>query len=208
MLRAKFFAFPLLALSAATLALPAHAYTDDAAAAADAMEESWTIVQNATSSPKHTIFARAIAGADMTETLGGPGPFTVFAPTDAAFDTVPKPLTDYLMDPANQWALEQLLTYHVVPGDISSEDLLAQVEAGGGSAKLTTVEGEALTVTSVNGVLRIDGTQGSLGYVTKADLDQANGVIHVLNGVLMPTLTPPAAEPAADAAAATDTPAA
>ncbi|HMO77307.1 MAG TPA: fasciclin domain-containing protein [Sphingopyxis sp.] len=200
MLRAKLFAVPFLALSAATLALPAHAYGDDAAAAADAMEDSWTIVQNAASSPEHRIFAQAVTAAGLAETLGGEGPFTVFAPTDAAFAAVPQPMTDYLMNPANQWALEQVLTYHVVPGAVTAEDLYSKIEAGGGSATLTTVEGEALTFTEVQGNIKVDGTQGSSGYVTRADLDQANGVIHVLNGVLIPTLTPPAAEPAEPAA--------
>lgn len=203
MLRAKLFAIPLLTMTAMTLALPAQAYNDDAAA--DAMEDSWNIVQNASSSPEHKTLAKAISSAGLSATLSGPGPFTVFAPTDQAFAAVPAPLTNYLMDPSNKWALEQLLTYHVVRGDISTDDLYAKIEAGGGKAVLTTVEGENLTFTIAHSNIKVDGTQGSTGYITQSDVDQSNGVIHVLNGVLIPTLTPPAApaaaEPEAEAAA-------
>lgn len=191
MLRAKLFAIPLLTMTAMTLALPAQAYIDEAAA--DAMDESWNIVQNTSSSPAHTTLAKAISSAGLSDKLSGPGPFTVFAPTDQAFAAIPAPMTEYLMNPSNQWALEQLLTYHVVPGDISTDDLYAKIEAGGGKATLTTVEGEDLTFTVAHSNIKVDGTQGSTGYITRSDVDQANGVIHVLNGVLIPTLTPPAA---------------
>lgn len=212
MLRAKFFAVPLFALTAAAMIAPAHARaadeaaeatTAEAEAAAGAMVESWNIVQNTTKSPEHTTLVQALTAAGLTETLSGAGPFTVFAPTDQAFAAVPQPMTAYLMDPGNKAALAQVLTYHVVPGAITSADLFTQIKAGGGKATLTTVEGQPLTFTEVSGNIKVDGTQGSSGYVTQADVAQSNGMIHILNGVLMPELKPvAAAEPAAPAAAA------
>jgi uncharacterized surface protein with fasciclin (FAS1) repeats len=210
-MRAKFFALPLFALTAATLAAPAHARAADEAeataaeaeAASGAMVESWNIVQNATKSPEHTTLVQALAAAGLTETLSGTGPFTVFAPTDQAFAAVPQPMTAYLMDPANKASLAQVLTYHVVPGAITSADLYAKIKAGGGKATLTTVEGQPLTFTEVQGNIKVDGTQGSSGYVTQADVAQSNGMIHILNGVLIPEIKPAAAaEPAAPAEAA------
>ena len=212
MLRAKFFAIPLFALTAAAMIAPAHARaadeaaeatTAEAEAAAGAMVESWNIVQNATKSPEHTTLVQALTAAGLTETLSGAGPFTVFAPTDQAFAAVPQPMTAYLMDPGNKAALAQVLTYHVVPGAITSADLYAKIKAGGGKATLTTVAGQPLTFTEVSGNIKVDGTQGSSGYVTQADVAQSNGMIHILNGVLMPEIKPAAAaEPAAPAEAA------
>lgn len=212
MLRAKFFAVPLFALTAAAMVASAHARaadegavatTAEAEAAAGAMVESWNIVQNATKSPEHTTLVQALTAAGLTETLSGTGPFTVFAPTDQAFAAVPQPMTAYLMDPGNKAALAQVLTYHVVPGAVTSADLYAKIKAGGGKATLTTVEGQPLTFTEVSGNIKVDGTQGSSGYVTQADVAQSNGMIHILNGVLMPELKPvAAAEPAAPAEAA------
>ena len=182
---------------------PPIATTAEAEAAAGAMVESWNIVQNATKSPEHTTLVQALTAAGLTETLSGTGPFTVFAPTDQAFAAVPQPMTAYLMDPGNKAALAQVLTYHVVPGAVTSADLYAKIKAGGGKATLTTVEGQPLTFTEVSGNIKVDGTQGSSGYVTQADVAQSNGMIHILNGVLMPELKPvAAAEPAAPAEAA------
>jgi len=208
MLHAKFFAFPLLALTAAAMAVPAaHAADDDGAstaaeadAAASAMQDGWNIVQNATSSPEHKTLVQAITAAGLADTLSAAGPFTVFAPTDQAFSAVPPPMTAYLMDPLNKDNLAKVVNYHVVPGRVTATDLYAKIKAGGGKATLTTVEGEPLTFTEVQGNIKVDGTQGSSGYVTQADVAQSNGVIHVLNGVLMPTLA--TAEPAAAAAPA------
>ncbi len=212
MLHAKFFAYPLITLSAAALAVPAYANSAseaasstvaEAEAAAEAMEGSWNIIQNTTSSPEHNMLAKALAAAGLVDTLSGTGPFTLFAPTDQAFAAVPKPMTDYIMNPANKWALEQVLTYHVVSGAITSEDLYKKIKAGGGTATLTTIEGQALTFSEVQGNIKVEGTQGSSGYVTQPDVAQSNGMMHVLNGVLVPTLKQPPA-PVAPVAAATD----
>jgi len=208
-MRAKFFALPVFALTAATLSAPAYAADEadatvaEAQAASGAMVESETIVQNAAKSPEHTTLVKALTAAGLTDTLSGAGPYTVFAPTDQAFAAVPQPMTAYLMDPGNKAALAQVLTYHVVPGAITSADLYAKIKAGGGKATLTTVAGQPLTFTEVSGNIKVDGTQGSSGYVTKADVAQSNGMIHILNGVLMPEIKPDAAaEPAAPAEAA------
>ena len=208
-MRAKFFALPVFALTAATLSAPAYAADEadatvaEAQAASGAMVESETIVQNAAKSPEHTTLVKALTAAGLTDTLSGAGPYTVFAPTDQAFAAVPQPMTAYLMDPGNKAALAQVLTYHVVPGAITSADLYAKIKAGGGKATLTTVAGQPLTFTEVSGNIKVDGTQGSSGYVTQADVAQSNGMIHILNGVLMPEIKPAAAaEPAAPAEAA------
>lgn len=209
MSRAKLFALPFLALAGFALSAPGHARTADAEAeatsaeaeaAAEAMEGTWTIVQNTTNSPEHNMLSKALSAAGLNATLSAAGPFTLFAPTDAAFSAVPQPMTDYLMNPLNKDSLAQVLTYHVVPGKVTAEDLYKKIKAGGGTAKLTTVEGQELTFTEVQGNIKVDGTQGSSGYVTQADVAQSNGVVHVLNGVLIPNITP-SAEPAADAAA-------
>lgn len=207
MLRAKIFAVPLFTLAAA-FAAPAYAADEtaeatvaEAEAATGGMHDNWNIVQNASQSPELTTLAKAIATTGLAETLSGTGPFTVFAPTDQAFASIAA-MTEYLLNPVNTPVLEQVLTYHVVPGEITAEDIYARIEAGGGTATLTSVEGQPLTFTEVQGNIKIDGTQGSSGYVTQADVAQANGVIHVLNGVLVPELKPVAPEPAAEPAAA------
>lgn len=205
MLRAKFFAVPLFSLTVAALAAPAYARDADdtaeatvaeAEAAVDAMQDSWNIVQNAGQSPELQTLAKAITDTGLTETLGSAGPFTVFAPTDQAFAAIPA-MTEYLLNPVNEPLLEQVVTYHVVPGRVTSEDLYARIKAGGGTATLTSVEGQPLTFTEVQGNIKIDGTQGSSGYVTQADVAQSNGLIHVLNGVLVPELKPVEPAPAA-----------
>jgi uncharacterized surface protein with fasciclin (FAS1) repeats len=217
MLRAKLFAIPFLTLTAAALAMPVQARTDteaasstvaEADAAAEAMNASWNIVQNTTSSPEHKTLTKALVAAGLTDRLSGAGPFTIFAPTDQAFAAVPQQMTDYLMAPGNRPALAQVLTYHVVPGKITATDLYKKIKAGGGTAKLTTVEGQELTFSEVQGNIKVDGTQGSSGYVTQSDVAQANGVMHVLNGVLIPNIAPPAAQPATAAAVTEGEPAA
>ena len=101
---------------------------------------------------------------------------------------VPPSMTDWLMNPANTASLAKVLSYHVVPGRVTAEDLYAKIKAGGGKATLTTVAGETLSFTEVQGNIKVDGTQGSSGYVTQSDVEQSSGMVHVINGVLMPTL--------------------
>ena len=203
MLSAKLFATPLIALAtlspvyaqeaAPVEAAPAEAaeVAVDAAAPAEAAvaapAQPTGIALEIAAKPDHKTLANALTAAGVSEKLAS-SPFTLFAPTDQAFAAVPQPMTEWLMNPSNTESLAKVLTYHVVPGRVTAEDLFAKIKAGGGKATLTTVEGETLTFTEVQGNIKVDGTQGSSGFITQPDVEQSNGNIHVINGVLMPTL--------------------
>ncbi len=144
------------------------------------------IVQNAMNSPIHTTLVKAVVAADLAETLSGPGPFTVFAPTDDAFSRVPAAALTSLLTPEMKPVLARVLTHHVVSGRVTAADLIRMIEAGGGSAQVTTLAGDTLLATVVNGDVKLAGDDGSVAYVTQADVMQSNGVIHVVNGVLSP----------------------
>lgn len=151
-----------------------------------AMYPTRNIVENAVNSRDHTTLVAAVQAAGLASTLSGPGPFTVFAPTNAAFDKLPAGTVDTLVQPANRPTLTRILTYHVVPGRITAADLAQRIRAGNGRATLTTVQGATLTVTqSGNNVIVTDAAGGS-STVTIADVLQSNGVIHVVDTVLMP----------------------
>lgn len=147
-----------------------------------------TIVDNAVNSPIHTTLVAAVKQAGLVDTLSGAGPFTVFAPTDTAFAALPAGTVDGLMKPAGKATLTKVLTYHVVPGRLTAADLAAKIKAGGGKATLTTVEGEPLTLTSDGTTITIMGMGGSKATVSQADVMQSNGVIHVVDGVLLPKM--------------------
>ena len=141
-----------------------------------------TVVDIAVGSPDHTTLVAALTQAGLVETLSGEGPFTVFAPTDAAFEAA---LTDMSMTAEDLLAnpdLAGILTYHVVAGKLLAADVLAAVEAGGGTASVETVNGAPIEVTVADGVVTLNGT----ATVTVADLEAGNGVVHVIDGVLMP----------------------
>jgi uncharacterized surface protein with fasciclin (FAS1) repeats len=141
-----------------------------------------TVVDIAVGSPDHTTLVAALTQAGLVETLSGEGPFTVFAPTDAAFEAA---LTDMSMTAEDLLAnpdLASILTYHVIPGKLLAADVLAAVEAGGGTASVETVNGAPIEVTVADGVVTLNGT----ATVTVADLEAGNGVVHVIDGVLMP----------------------
>lgn len=152
------------------------------------MSSDNTIVENAMNSPVHTKLVAAVKAAGLVETLSGEGPFTVFAPTDEAFSRVPEAVLSPLMMPENQAELRSILTYHVVPGALTAEDLGEMIDAGGGTATVKTVQGENLTLTEEQGFIKVTGMAGSSGYVRTADLIQSNGVVHSTNGVLLPTM--------------------
>lgn len=152
------------------------------------MYPSWTIVQNASKSPIHKQLVAAVAAAGLVDTLNGEGPFTVFAPTDEAFNRIDPAQRANLLLPEQKEALATLLTYHVVAGRVTAKDLEAQIAAGGGTATLTTVQGSPITVTKVNGAIELTGVNGGKSYVTQADVQQSNGVIHVVNGILVPSV--------------------
>jgi uncharacterized surface protein with fasciclin (FAS1) repeats len=153
-----------------------------------AMLPSQTIVANAATAPNLKTLVAAVQAAGLSATLASPGPFTVFAPTDTAFARLAPGTVDSLLKPANKPSLVKLLTYHVVPGALSSSDLAQRVVAGGGTATLTTVEGEPLTVTMQGNVITLTDVNGNKSYVETADVRQSNGMVHVVNGVLVPKL--------------------
>jgi uncharacterized surface protein with fasciclin (FAS1) repeats len=144
------------------------------------------IVQNAVNSKDHTTLVAAVKAAGLVDTLQSPGPFTVFAPTNEAFAALPAGTVDTLLKPENKPTLTKILTYHVVPGRLDSAALKQKVMAGGGKAMLKTVEGETLTVTDPGGQLMVTDEKGRTAHVTIADVTQSNGVILVIDKVLMP----------------------
>src|ERR1700761_6755374 len=142
-----------------------------------------TIVQNAVNSPVHKTLVAAVKAAGLVDTLNSPGPFTVFAPTDDAFAKLPAGTVDTLVQPENKATLTKVLTYHVVAGRYSSADLIKLARSGG---TLTTVEGEPLSVSTKGRHVILTDAKGGKSMVTIADVFQSNGVIHVVDTVLMP----------------------
>lgn len=150
------------------------------------MYASKNIVENAAQSADHTTLVAAVTAAGLVETLSGPGPFTVFAPTNAAFAKLPAGTVDTLLLPANKAKLAGVLTYHVVSGRTSAADLLAAIDAGGGQAELTTVQGGKLVARKTATGVSITDANGGVSNVTIADVFQSNGVIHVVDTVVLP----------------------
>jgi len=145
-----------------------------------------TIVDAAVGSKDHTTLVAAVKAAGLVETLSGTGPFTVFAPVNSAFDKLPAGTVDFLLKPENKAMLTAVLTYHVVAGNIMAADVLKAIEAGGGKAVLTTVQGAKLTATIEDGkVILIDG-KGGKSTVVATDIKGSNGVIHVIDTVVLP----------------------
>jgi uncharacterized surface protein with fasciclin (FAS1) repeats len=150
------------------------------------MYSNRNIVQNAVNSKDHTTLVAAVTAAGLAETLAGPGPFTVFAPTNAAFARLPAGTVQTLLRPENKTMLQSVLTYHVVPGSLTAADLMAQIRAGGGSARLTTVQGGTLTARMSGRNIVLTDARGGTATVTQANVMQSNGVIHVTNAVSLP----------------------
>jgi uncharacterized surface protein with fasciclin (FAS1) repeats len=151
-----------------------------------AMYPSKNIIQNAVNSKDHTTLVAAVKAAGLVDTLSGPGPFTVFAPTNEAFAALPAGTVDNLLKPENKAALTKILTYHVVAGRMTSQDLAKAVAAGGGTASLKTVEGDSLSVVKDGSRWAITDDKGNVAHITIADVMQSNGVIFVIDKVLMP----------------------
>ena len=151
-----------------------------------AMYPSKTIVENAVASPIHTTLVAAVTAAGLVETLSGPGPFTVFAPTDAAFAALPAGTVETLVRPENRATLTKILTYHVVAGRVTAADVIGLIQAGGGSAAITTVSGDTLTASLRDGSVILTDENGGVATVTQADVFQSNGVIHVTDAVSLP----------------------
>lgn len=145
-----------------------------------------TVVANASTAPNLTTLVAAVKAAGLVETLSGPGPFTVFAPTNDAFAKLPAGTVDTLVKPENKATLTKILTYHVVPGKISSKDLMKMIKKGGGKTTLKTVQGEDLTASMMGNQIMLTDAKGGMSTITTADVFQSNGVAHVIDTVLMP----------------------
>lgn len=148
--------------------------------------QSSDIVDVAISSKDHTTLVAAVKAADLVTTLKSKGPFTVFAPTNSAFDKLPKGTVENLLKPENKADLAKLLTYHVVAGNLKASDVLAAIKAGNGKAVVKTVQGENLTATLENGKVVLTDAKGGKATVVATDLAASNGVVHVIDTVVMP----------------------
>nr|WP_239479478.1 fasciclin domain-containing protein [Lichenicola cladoniae] len=152
-----------------------------------AMYPQQNIIQNAVNSKDHTTLVAAVKAAGLVDTLSSPGPFTVFAPTNEAFAMLPAGTVSTLLKPENKAMLTKVLTYHVVAGTMDSKALMAAITAGGGRATLTTIEGEPLiAMMGSPGTITLTDAKGGMATVTIADVYQSNGVIHVIDHVLLP----------------------
>jgi uncharacterized surface protein with fasciclin (FAS1) repeats len=150
------------------------------------MYPSRNIVQNAVNSKDHTTLVAAVKAAGLVQTLEGPGPFTVFAPTNDAFAKLPDGTVATLLKPENKQTLTNVLTYHVVPGRLTTKDLRERIVAGGGKAELNTVQGGTLTIQEKNGKLWVIDAKGDTAEITTSNVMQSNGVIQVINTVMLP----------------------
>jgi uncharacterized surface protein with fasciclin (FAS1) repeats len=167
------------------VALTAVAASDPMVGGA-AMYPTKNIVENAVNSKDHTTLVAAVKAAGLVDTLESPGPFTVFAPTNEAFSKLPAGTVEMLLKPENKDQLVKVLTYHVVSGRISSNDLAKQIKDSGGKAMLKTVNGETLTASMQGKHIILTDDKGGISTVTIANVFQSNGVIHVVDAVLLP----------------------
>ena len=186
MTRTKLVAALALSLALSTTALAGGMKNKNPTVGGAAMYPTKDIVDNAVNSKDHTTLVAAVQAAGLVDTLKSAGPFTVFAPTNAAFAKLPAGTVDTLLQPANKGTLTTVLTYHVVPGAVDAKALVKQIQAGGGSATLTTVQGAQLTATRKGNKVMITDAKGGTASVTTADVYQKNGVIHVVDAVLLP----------------------
>ncbi|MGA7456592.1 MAG: fasciclin domain-containing protein [Methyloceanibacter sp.] len=189
----KFAKFALSGVAAAGLiftsltAIPTFAKDIPVTVGGAPMFPSKNIVQNAVNSKDHTTLVAAVKAAGLVATLSGKGPFTVFAPTNDAFAKLPAGTVDTLLKPENKGQLTKVLTYHVVPGRLTAGDLMTAAQKDGGKTTLKTVEGEDLTVEVKDGVIWVWDAKGSAAKITLQNVVQSNGVIHVIDTVLLPS---------------------
>ena len=176
---------PLLAIVALALT-SAIAGMNNPKVGGQEMYPTKNIIENAVNSADHTTLVAAVKAAGLVDTLEGPGPFTVFAPTNEAFAKLPAGTVDTLVKPENKATLTKILTYHVVAGRLSEQDLKQQIKAGNGTAELTTVEGGKLWVTANGKHLMLKDEKGGTALITIGNVFQSNGVIQVIDSVLMP----------------------
>jgi uncharacterized surface protein with fasciclin (FAS1) repeats len=150
------------------------------------MYQNKNIIENAVNSADHTTLVAAVKAAGLVDTLQGPGPFTVFAPTNTAFQKLPAGTVDTLLKPENKPTLTKVLTYHVVAGRLSSVDLKKQIKMGNGTATLKTVSGDTLWAMMQGNDIVLKDEMGTIAKITQANVFQSNGVIHVVDTVVQP----------------------
>ncbi len=194
----KKFAFvAMLALTATATPLLANSHMESSAKSKKmkaklpvvggaAMYPTKTIVENASAASNLTTLVAAVKAAGLVETLSGPGPFTVFAPTNAAFAKLPAGTVETLVKPENKATLTSILTYHVLPGKLTSVEIGKAIKAGSGKAEVTTVNGGVLTASMMGGKLMLTDAKGGMSMVSMANVNQSNGVVHVIDTVVMP----------------------
>jgi uncharacterized surface protein with fasciclin (FAS1) repeats len=184
----RFQSFRTIAFSAliASASILAPAYAKNPTVGGAPMYATKNIIENAVNSKDHTTLVAAVKAAGLVETLQGAGPFTVFAPTNAAFAALPKGTVDTLLKPENKDKLTKILTAHVVAGKLSGAEMIKKAKAMGGKYEMKTVSGDTLTAEVKKGKLYIADESGGEARVTIADVNQSNGVIHVVNKVLLP----------------------
>jgi uncharacterized surface protein with fasciclin (FAS1) repeats len=178
-------AFILATVAGTSLTISAPAFANPMVGGAP-MYAKKNIVENAVNSKDHTTLVAAVKAAGLVDTLEGAGPFTVFAPTNEAFKKLPAGTVDTLVKPENKATLTKILTYHVVPGKLSSKDIAGMIAQGGGKAMLKTVEGDSLTAMKKGKHITLTDDKGDVATITIADVEQSNGVIHVINTVMQP----------------------
>lgn len=169
-----------------TVAIEAPAFAKTVMVGGAPMYPTKTIVENAANAKDLTTLVAAVKAAGLVDTLSGPGPFTVFAPTNAAFAKLPKGTVETLVKPENKATLTKILTYHVVPGRVTAADIVAAAKKNGGKVEYKTVEGGSLTFEVKGKSVYIVDAKGDKAKVTIPDVMQSNGVVHVINTVLLP----------------------
>lgn len=180
----------VLAISAmlSVTAISGAAHAENPMVGGMPMYENKDIIDNAVTSPDHTTLVAAVQAAGLVETLKGEGPFTVLAPVNAAFDALPAGTVDSLLKPENKEQLTKILTCHVIPAKALSTDITKMVMDDGGEHKVTTVGGCVLTLKAADGKVTVTDETGGVANVTIADVIQSNGVIHVIDKVLLPKM--------------------
>lgn len=176
----------IAAFALVTFAIAPKTYAQTKIVGGAAMYPTKDIIDNAVNSKDHTTLVAAVKAAGLVETLKGAGPFTVFAPTNEAFDKLPAGTVSTLLKPENKATLTKILTYHVVAGRFSAADIAAKIKAGMGKAEFKTVSGGTLIAMKEGKKIYLVDEKGGKSWVTIADVNQKNGVIHVVNAVLMP----------------------
>lgn len=181
-----FFAFAVLAVASSTVSAQMMGSNDNPMVGGAAMYKTKNIVENAVNSADHTTLVAAVKAAGLVETLSSKGPFTVFAPVNSAFDKLPAGTVETLLKPENKGTLTKILTYHVIAGNFSAKDVIGAIKKGNGKAEFTTVSGGKLYGSLDGKKVVLTDEKGGKATVTIADVKQSNGVIHVIDSVVLP----------------------